>query len=105
MHISGEKKPDPKPADVKPADPKPAAPHADPTPAAKVAPPAYDGPDRRVSGISERRLAPAGSWPIQLFPAWRYHATLGSKIVASQVEADALGAGWQATPIVRTPAK
>ena len=93
MHISGEK----------PA----AAPHAKPVeakPDAKTAAP-YEGPDRRVSGISERRVAPAGSWPIVKFPAWRYHATLGSKTVASQIEADALGAGWQATPIVRTPAK
>lgn len=91
MHISGEKPAAAPHADAKPADAKTVAP--------------YEGPDRRVSGIAERRLAPAGSWPIQLFPAWRYHATLGSKTVASQIEADALGAGWQATPIVRTPAK
>jgi len=94
MIISGDKK-----SDAKAVDPKPAA------TSVAHAPAPYEGADRRVSGISERRLAPAGSWPIQPFPAWRYHATLGAKTVASQVEADALGGGWQATPIVRTPAK
>ena len=97
MHISGDKHADApaaKAADVKAADVK----------AEKTTAP-YEGADRRVSGLADRRVAPAGSWPLVKFPAWRYHATLGSKTVASQIEADALGAGWQATPIVRTPAK
>jgi hypothetical protein len=48
--------------------------------------------------------APADrAWPPVKFPAWRYHATEGSKVVATQEESDALGAGWSADgPIVRT---
>jgi hypothetical protein len=77
--------------------------HTDATPAAKAAP-VYDGPDRRVSLIADRRSATPAPWPPVKFPAWRYHATEGSKVVASQAEADALGAGWSADgPIVVTP--
>jgi hypothetical protein len=73
------------------------------TPAPATAAPSYDGPDRRVSAIGDRRLAPADrAWPPVKFPAWRYHATEGSKVVATQEESDALGAGWSADgPIVR----
>jgi hypothetical protein len=93
MFISGDKD---KQADKH--DPKHDAKHAD----AKVAKP-YEGDDRRVSGLADRRAIPAAKWPIEKFPGWYYHATDGKKIVNSQAEADDLGAGWQDTPIA--PAK
>lgn len=95
-----EKKADAKHAPVH-ADPKAEAAHAAPAPAKPA--PSYDGPDRRVSAIADRRVAPADrAWPPVKFPAWRYHATEGSTVVATQEESDALGAGWSADgPIAR----
>jgi len=39
------------------------------------------------------------------YPAWRYHATQGARLVNSVEEAEALGEDWSATPIPPTPAE
>jgi hypothetical protein len=37
--------------------------------------------------------------PVYEFPRWLYHKTEKARIVHSREEWDALGVGWQATPI------
>lgn len=39
------------------------------------------------------------------FPAWRYHATQGARLVNSTEESDALGEGWGPVPITPEPAE
>lgn len=40
----------------------------------------------------------------QPWPSWRYHVSGASKLVRSQEEADALGAGWRVQPYPTAPA-